>query len=439
MKIIITNPGRVWEERSLNEITKEEAVGPVAVLTNERDQSIYGFGAALTEASCSLLNRLDTIMRDELLDEIYSPVKSNFSIARICVGSSDYAQLPYSFAPKANDMEMEAFDATHDSKDILPILQRVKAINPNLYLFSSPWSPPGWMKTSGHLEGGWMRSEYISAYALYYLKFLKYYQTFGITIDALTPQNESETDQVSRMPACLWHPDLEMQFAKELRSLLDENGFEETKIWLMDHNFNMWGRASYQMDDPATKAACTGIAWHPYEGYPEMMGWFRRRHPECENHWTEGEAINALFSKETMENLSVAAISHSFLQAINNGCQSITTWNLALDEAGYPNIGPFDCRGTIEISRDGTTVKRTPEYYALTHFSKYLQKGAKRVILDQLAIPIYFDIAAFENPDHSLVIIVSNTNTYDSDLYLCINDRYFSAHILRESVNTILV
>jgi O-Glycosyl hydrolase len=439
MKIIITNPGRTLEERSLKEIAKAEAVGPIAVITDQRDQSMYGFGAALTEASCVLLNRLEEKKQEELLEEIYSPAKSNFSIARICVGSSDYAQLPYSFAPKADDMEMEYFDASHDSIDILPILQIVRAIHPDLYLFSSPWSPPGWMKTSGQLEGGFMRSEYIHTYALYYLKFLQYYRAFGITINALTPQNESETDQVSRMPACIWHPDMEMQFAKDLRSLLDKNGFEETKIWLMDHNFNMWGRASYEMDDPTTKASCAGIAWHPYEGYPEMMGWFRRRHPECENHWTEGEAINAILTKESMQNLTVASISHSFLQAINNGCQSITTWNLALDEAGYPNIGPFDCKGTIEISRDGSSIRRTPEYYALTHFAKYLQKGARRIILDKLDIPVYFDIAAFENPDHSMVVIVSNTNIYDSDLYLCINDHYFCARILRESVNTILL
>lgn len=439
MKVIITNPGRIWEERPIYEITKEEAIGPIAVLTENRDQSMYGFGSALTEASCVLLNKLGEAERDELLEELYSPEKSNFSIGRICVGSSDYAQVPYSFAPVPNDMEMKHFDASYDDKDILPVLRKIREINPELYLYSSPWSPPGWMKTSGQLEGGWMREKFISAYALYYLKFLQYYREKGVTINALTPQNESETDQVSRMCACLWHPEMEMQFAKEMRKLLDENSFEDTKIWLMDHNFIMWRRALLQMEDPETKAACAGIAWHPYEGHPEMMGWFHRRHPECENHWTEGEAVNVLFSKETLNKLTVADHSRSFLQAIQNGCQSITVWNLALDEAGYPNVGPFDCKGTLEISRDGKKVRRTWEYYAISHFSKYVRKGAKRILINKIDIPVNFDVAGFENPDGSQVVIVSNTDTYDSDLNLCIGNRYFSIHVLRESVNTILL
>ena len=439
MKVIITNPGRLWEERSLTELAAEEVRGPVAVLTEQRDQAILGFGSALTEASCVLLNSLPQEERDDLLEEIYSPNRSNFSVGRICVGASDYAKVPYSFAPVKDDLQMEHFDASHDNEDILPVLRKAREYNPELYLFSSPWSPPGWMKTSGQLEGGWMRAQYVSAYVLYYLKFLEYYREQGVPVNALTPQNESETDQVSRMPACLWHPDLEMQFAKELRTKLDEHGFEATKIWLVDHNFIMWRRAQYQMDDPETKAACAGIAWHPYEGTPEMMSWFRHSHPECENHWTEGEAINSLFPPEVLTRLTVADISHSFIRAINNGCQSITVWNLVLDEAGYPNIGPFDCRGTIEITRDRKKVRRSNEYYAITHFSKYLQRGARRIVVDISEIGPNFDLAAFENPDGSKVVLLSNTNQYDSDLTLCVENRYYTFRVLRESVNTVLI
>lgn len=37
--------------------------------------------------------------------------------------------------------------------------------------------------------------------------------------------------------------------------------------------------------------------WHPYEGDAEQVSYFRKKHPECENHWTEGNFIPFLFGK----------------------------------------------------------------------------------------------------------------------------------------------
>ncbi|MBR6322768.1 MAG: hypothetical protein IKR59_07855, partial [Lachnospiraceae bacterium] len=230
MKLYITNPGRRMEVRDVPESGKR---GPAAILTDRRDQEILGFGAALTDSACVLLNSLKEDERDKILRTVYSPEEDNFSVTRLCVGSSDYAEVPYDFAPVAEDLEMKYFDASHDDKNIIPVVKKAREFNPDLYLFSSPWSPPGWMKTSHEMQGGWMIEKYIDAYALYYLKFLQHYLKNGIRINALTPQNESETDQQSRMPACYWHPDFEMKFAKAIRKLLDENDFEDVKIWLM--------------------------------------------------------------------------------------------------------------------------------------------------------------------------------------------------------------
>jgi len=355
------------------------------------------------------------------------------------VGASDYAQTPYSFAPVPDDLQMDHFNASHDDTHILPVLRSCRKYNPELFLFASPWSPPGWMKTAGRLQGGWMREKYIDAFALYYLKFLQHYEQAGVRLDGLTPQNETETDQLGRMPACLWHPELEMQFAVKMRRLLDKNGFKELKIWLMDHNMIMWRRAIFQMDDPEVKAACAGIAWHPYEGHPEMISWFRDKHPECENHWTEGGVIPIEFTTGVRKRFSIGGIAAGFIQAINNGCQSITVWNLALDPVGYPNIGPFNCAGTVEISTDGKNVKRSDEYHTLIHFSRYIKRGAQRLVLEPKALPRNLEAAGFVNPDGGKVIFIANTDNFDS--YLTIRDKNMDIPIgiPRESVNTVLL
>jgi len=170
MKYIITNPGRVREERLLNFETSSKP-GPAVILQDKAGQAMLGFGAALTESACIMLNRMKEDAREALLNEIFSPAEGNFSVGRVCVGSSDYAETQYDFAPQADDMEMRRFDASHDDVHILPILRSCRKHNPDLFLYASPWSPPGWMKTSGKAQGGWMRQKYIDAYALYYLKF----------------------------------------------------------------------------------------------------------------------------------------------------------------------------------------------------------------------------------------------------------------------------
>lgn len=439
MKLIITNPGRVREERPLSPEAAGKRPGPVFAVGDSTDQSMLGFGAALTESACILLGRMDTGEREALLEEIFSPEAGNFSVGRVCVGSSDYAETPYSFAPVPEDMEMRHFDASHDDEHILPILRSCRNYNPALFLYASPWSPPGWMKTSGQAQGGWMRHKYIDAYALYCLKFLQRYEQAGVRLNGLTPQNETETDQVSKMPACLWHPELEMRFALAMRNLLDAHGFQDLKVWLLDHNFIMWRRAIFQMDDPAVKAACAGIAWHPYEGHPEMVCWFRDRHPECENHWTEGGVVPIDLSTGFKKQYSIGDLAAGFIQVINAGCQSITVWNLALDGEGYPNIGPFNCRGTVEISRDGKRVRRSDEYYALLHFSRYVKRGAQRLVSERKAVPRNFEAAAFKNPDGGRVVLIANTENYDSDLTIRDGDRDIPVRVLRESVSTVFL
>ncbi|MCI5651407.1 MAG: hypothetical protein MR295_04120, partial [Ruminococcus bromii] len=121
MKMVTTNPGCTLEEREIHCV--EQARGPIAKITEETDQEILGFGAALTDASCIMLNRLSPEDRKKLLHAVYSPEESNFSVTRLCVGSSDYAGVEYHFAPVPEDMNMEHFDASHDDKDIIPVVK----------------------------------------------------------------------------------------------------------------------------------------------------------------------------------------------------------------------------------------------------------------------------------------------------------------------------
>ena len=180
-------------------------------------QAFLGFGVAITGSSCYELNRMAPDRRRELLRSIYSEEGAGLSVGRLSIGSSDYSAELYSYDDVPFDTELKHFSIARDEAYIIPMLQEILAVRPDLYLFASPWSPPGWMKTGGHLCGGYMREEFLDCYADYIIKFLEAYAAHGIKISALTPQNEPNNQQKGLMPACVWHPETEAKFMKILR------------------------------------------------------------------------------------------------------------------------------------------------------------------------------------------------------------------------------
>ena len=116
-------------------------------------QEILGFGAALTDAACYMLNQLSPPAREEVFHDLFHPSQMGFSVCRICIGSSDYATKAYSFDEGEPDPEMKRFSIDHDRDYILPVLKQARSVNPDLFLLGSPWSPPGWMKANNSMLG----------------------------------------------------------------------------------------------------------------------------------------------------------------------------------------------------------------------------------------------------------------------------------------------
>ena len=68
--------------------------------------------------------------------------------------------------------------------------KQARRINPQLTVMATPWSPPGWMKTSDSMIGGTLRPDAYQPLADYFAKFLEEYAAAGVPIRYVTPQNE---------------------------------------------------------------------------------------------------------------------------------------------------------------------------------------------------------------------------------------------------------
>ena len=133
--------------------------------------------------------------RNQLLHQVFDTTgtAAGVSYLRLTIGASDLNSFVYSYddLPEGQtDTALSKFSLSHDYDDVIPVMKEILTINPNIKILASPWSAPTWMKTSNNVRGGSLKKEYYPVYAHYLIKYIQAMKKEGITIDALTVQNE---------------------------------------------------------------------------------------------------------------------------------------------------------------------------------------------------------------------------------------------------------
>lgn len=409
------------------------------------DNDFLGFGVAITGSSCYWLSKMESEERKEFLRDIYTNEGIGLSLGRLTIGPSDYSAELYSYDDVPNDIELKHFSIDRDKEYIIPMIKEILSVNPDITLFASPWSPPGWMKTGGCMCGGYMREEYIECYAEYIIRFLKAYESEGIKIKALTPQNEPNTDQSGVMPACIWHPDTEAKFVGILREKLTENGMD-TQIWIYDHNFlEAEARVMWQLDNYENLSKeCNGIAFHYYSGSFEQTKILKQKYPNLALHFTEG-------GPRLYDNYDTDWCKWSIImaKALGIGYSSFTGWNLMLDETGGPNIGPFFCGGLVTRNSKTGELSYSGQYKAFRHIAPFVKKGVKvhSVKFENCATPFMSGYpkcgktpegCAFKNADGTEVLLLANPHSDKCQVQYFKDNEWWYIELLPNSVSTVV-
>jgi len=422
---------------------KRFAPGPVLNWTNSSDhvditidpkqtaQTLSGFGSALTDAACYNLALLPDSSRHQLLTELFSPDQMGLTVCRICIGASDYTTDCFSYDDGAPDPDLNHFTIDHDQRRVIPILREALAINPNLFLFASPWSPPGWMKYGGSMCGGSLQLKNSDVYAHYILKYLQAYQAAGVHVSAITIQNETDTDQNGLMPACTWSQEVEDRYIAEHLGPLLQKESPSTRIWILDHNYDLIGRVLDQMAKPEVRRYINAVAWHGYGGEPEQMKLLWQTYPGMEMRFTEwGDHFDA---RDYLTDW--ASWSTRFTRILRNGPSSITTWNLALDENGKPNIGPAHCGGLVTIHSGTREIIRSGLYWTMQHYSRGFIPGSK-IVATRGDVSDVSHIAAML-PGGGIVLILSNTGAARA-IRIASDDKVAEFNLPADSVVTLM-
>ncbi|MEP6613409.1 MAG: glycoside hydrolase family 30 beta sandwich domain-containing protein [Mucilaginibacter sp.] len=367
-------------------------------------QSIDGFGYALTGGSAMLINKMTTTARAKLLHELFTTGGNSIGVSylRISVGSSDLDDHVFSYddLPKGEtDPELKKFSLANDEGHLIPVLKQILAINPNIKILISPWSPPAWMKTNGETFGGNLKPEYYKTYAQYFVKYIKGMAARGIRIDALTIQNEPLNPKNN--PSMVMEAPQQADFiANDLGPALAAAKLK-TKIILYDHNADRPDYPISVLDNKAAAKYVDGSAFHLYGGKIDALSTVHNAHPDKNLYFTE----QWVGSPGNLKNELKFHVKEIIIGATRNWSRNVIEWNLAADQNQEPHTpgGCDRCLGAITIT--GYAITRNPAYYIIAHAAKFVRPGSKRV--ESNLLPGLPNVA-FVNPSGKLVLIVYN-------------------------------
>lgn len=373
-------------------------------------QRMAGFGAAITEGSAWLMRHgMSEAQRDALMRELFTRDGGGlgFELTRLTIGASDFSRRHYSLddmPPGQTDPELKHFSLEPERADVIPAVKQALALSPRLQVMASPWSAPGWMKTTDSLVQGRLRPEFYGAFARYMVRYVDEMKAEGVPIFALTLQNEPHFEP-GDYPGMRLTPAMRAAIVgQHLGPLLKARGMQ-TQILEWDHNWDEPWSPMSMLSDKTARQYVSGVAWHCYAGdvsaqsqvaqhFPELDVWFT----ECSGGEWKPQWAETL--PWMMRNLIIGSTRH--------GARGVLMWNLALDPQYGPHLGGCnDCRGVVTIDPKDGKVTRNIEYYAFGHASRFVKRDARRV--DSDGGPQALDHVAFTNPDGSTVLIVSNS------------------------------
>lgn len=373
-------------------------------------QRIAGFGAAITEASAWLMRHgMAPAQRDALMKELFTRDGAGlgFELTRLTIGASDFSRRHYSLddmPPGQTDPELRHFSLDPERADVLPAVKQALALNPKLQVMASPWSAPGWMKTTDSLVQGQLKPEFYGAFANYMVRYVEGMAAEGVPIFALTLQNEPHFEPPD-YPGMRMPPRTRAEVVgRHLGPLLKAKGLK-TQILEWDHNWDEpWSPLS-MLSDATARPYVSGVAWHCYAGDVAVQSQVAQHFPELDVWFTEcsGGQWKTQWAETLpwlMRNLVIGSVRH--------GARGVLMWNLALDPQYGPHLGGCkDCRGVVTIDPATGQVTRNMEYYAFGHASRFVHQGARRI--ESAGDVRDVDHVAFTNPDGSTVVVVSNS------------------------------
>ncbi|MGL6314162.1 glycoside hydrolase family 30 protein [Vibrio sp. WXL103] len=440
MKWFVSTENEKWKQRTIPKSGLYGEPDCTLELGSRRDQTMLGFGGCFNELGYIALEKLGTTAQSELQQLLFDPHGEGlrFNFCRLPIGASDYAASWYSHNENEDDFDMECFSIARDEKYLLPYIHWAKAINPELELFASPWSPPTWMKFPQAYNYGRLRMEpdYLTAYAHYFVRFVEEYRQQGIDIAQIHVQNEPMSSQ--KFPSCVITGEEFATFIGDYLGPAFDASNITSEIWLGTLNgpetderkfsSNYHNYANLVLHDPKALKYIKGVSYQWAGKY--AMKQTRDSWPSLNLIQSENECGDGQNSWEYAR-----YVFDLFQHYLTHGAYAYIYWNMILENEGESTWG-WKQNSLVVVDPENQGYELTHEFYVMKHFSRYVAKGARRI---DLSGSYTANSVAFENPDSSIVIVTFNPFDRAMAIQVNVNEKPMQFELPSDSINTFVL
>jgi O-glycosyl hydrolase len=366
----------------------------------ETNQTMEGFGAALTDSSAYLIKNAPQPEKGEVIHDLFSEEGAHFNIVRVPIGASDFVSntplppkcqatpdlkrcydpskkcdLPTPTPPKEThcfeaydemDGKKTPFSIKHDEESIIPTLEEAQKDVAGLKILATPWSAPGLMKAGGHFITECKGNEnslqpesqneltYVN-YATYLAEAAKAYAAKHLPFSVLSLQNEPH-NCTAFDPTMRMNEVEEATLSRVIGTEFKRLGVARPALLGWDHNWKEEQVINCKTEAQSGPAAVfphnvlalpnliTDIGYHSYCGYPYLPGL-----KKAIGIWvTESTGTYNGVNGDTGANLNYE-IKHEIMDPIRDGAKTSLYWNLVLDQGCGPQ---FDGKARCGTSKN---------------------------------------------------------------------------------------
>ena len=429
------------QPNALNFTSNKTSNQTIIVDDSKTYQRMDGFGFALTGGSAQHIINMNASGRNNLLHQLFDTTGNAIGISylRLSIASSDLNEKVFSYDDVAGDTSLSHFDLAEDKTDVIPVMKEILAINRDIKILGSPWSPPAWMKTNNDTRGGRLKLEYYNVYANYLAKYIEAMAQQGIKIDAITVQNEPL--HPGNNPSLLLVAPDEGEFVKNYLGPLFKKKNIKAKIIIYDHNADRPDYPISILNDAQAAKYIDGSAFHLYGGTIDALTDVHNAHPDKNIYFTEQMVVQ--YPRRNRDDdddadqtkINIAwPVSRLIIDAPRNWSKNVLLWNLAADPQFKPYTdrgGCSGCQGAVTIDKDSVTYNLA--YYTAAHATKFVRPGSVRIASDLLdSLPN----VAFKTPKGNMVLIVANISNADQTFNIQYHNKIATAILKPRSVAT---
>ena len=275
------------------------------------------------------------------------------------------------------------------------------------FIFASPWSPPAsWKSNNSDSNGGELLESHYADWANYLNDYYKYMKNQGVTIDAVSIQNEPDWN--ASYQSCIWTGEKMGKFLRQYGSLI------ECKIVAPEAIHFSKNMHEPILNDPEACAQLDIMGGHFY-------GWDGSSYPLAAKKGKEVWMTEFLINERQQnnnQNINWKDDGFLFARSVNDAMlANMSAWVHYSLKRYYGCLGD----GTYGTTNNGITKRG----YILSHYAKYVS-GTTRIrhSLDdatgKLTSSAYLSVTG-----DSVVVMVLNpsSNTYSTTLSLPFNTK----------------